>query len=178
MQKKSKRSLPKARVPLSWRLCTGLAMIPLAMSIFLLIFRAAGGKFPPAAGRSTDPYFFGLVFALALPILVWLYVDRILQGIIMKRSGREIAVDVAKDLACNAAAMVAEIVLDAAVGGSSANSGSSSTGGTSGKGGKFGGGGASGGGLSAGGGFFTISPRFPFMVSLFSSPVGFIQSHI
>lgn len=145
MKKKGKRSRPAVKVPLSWRICAILAMLPLGMAIFYLIFRASGGKFPPAAGESTDPYFFGLVFAIAVPILVWLYVYRILQGIVMKRPGREIAAEVAADLAKNAAVIAAEVVLDAAVGGSSTGGRSSSSGGTTGKGGQFGGGGASGG---------------------------------
>ena len=145
MKKQGKRSRPKVKVPLSWQIYTVLAMIPLGMLTFLLIFRATGGIFPPIAGGSTNPYFFGFIFAISLPIIVWMYVNRILQGIVMKRSGGEIAADVAKDIARTAAEMAAEVVLDAALGGSSTSSRSSSSGGATGGGGKFGGGGASGG---------------------------------
>jgi uncharacterized membrane protein YgcG len=141
MNKKGRSSRAKVRVPIFWRICNTLAMIPLAALTFFLIFRASGGVFPPVAGGSTDPYFFAGVFAVVLPFLLWLIVDHILHGVVMKRSGREIAAEIAKEAALAAGVAVLDAVLG---GGGSDSRSSSSSGDTSGEGGQFGGGGASG----------------------------------
>jgi len=147
MKKEKSRAQKKIKVPVSWRIISILSMLPVGMLIFIIIFRKSGGKFPLAAGDSTDPYFFGFVFAVLIPLLVYIFiVDKILRGVVMKRSGEAIAKDVATDIAKSAAVIAAEVVLDAVVGGSaSAGSSSSSGSSTKGGGGEFGGGGASGG---------------------------------
>ena len=134
----------KARVPLRWRIGSTLAMLPLAALTFYLLFRLSGGQFPLQAGGSTDPYFFSFLFAVLIPLLVWLAIDKVLHGIAARRSGREIAVDLAKDLARTAAVTAAEVVIDSALGSSSSGSSSSSSSDGKGKCGEFGGGGASG----------------------------------
>ncbi|MBI5848012.1 MAG: hypothetical protein HZB31_08705 [Nitrospirae bacterium] len=142
-KKKQRRSFDKVRLPLSWRVSSILAMLPLGYEIFMLIFRKSGGKFPLAAGDSTDPIFFASVFSIVLPCFFYLFVvDKILRGIVARRAGSEIAIDVAKDLGKAAAEMAAEVVLG---GGSSDDRSSSSGGSTKGGGGEFGGGGSSGG---------------------------------
>lgn len=141
MNKIDRRSRAKVKVPILWRICNTLAMIPLAALTFFLIFRAAGGIFPPVAGGSTDPYFFAGVFAVVLPFILWLIVDHILHGVVMKRTGGEIAAEIAREAALAAGVAVLDAVLG---GGGSDSRSSSSSGGTSGEGGQFGGGGASG----------------------------------
>jgi uncharacterized membrane protein YgcG len=121
-------------------------MLPLGAAVFCIIFSKSGGRFPLAAGDSTDPYFFGFIFAVLLPAIVYLFiVDKILRGMAMKRSGGEIAKDIAEDVAKTAAVIAAEVALDAVVGGQSPDSRSSAGSTTKGGGGEFGGGGASGG---------------------------------
>lgn len=138
MTKKSGRS-KKSKVPISWRIISVLLMLPLGAGIFYTIFRKSGGRLPLQAGDSTDPLFFSSVFAMLIPaILYLLVVEKVLRGIAAKRSGGEIAAEVAKDIGRAAA----EAVLS---GGSSDDRRSSSGGGTSGGGGSSGGGGASGG---------------------------------
>ncbi|MGC2061873.1 MAG: hypothetical protein WA610_02775 [Thermodesulfovibrionales bacterium] len=148
MKKNKSCSKAKVNVPVSWRILSIFSMLPFGMILFYVIFSKSGGKFPLAAGDSTDPYFFGFLFAVLIPAIVYIFiVDKILKGIVMRRPGKDIAKDVAVDVAKTAAVMAAEIVVDAALGGSSAGSSSSSSsgGGTKGGGGEFGGGGASGG---------------------------------
>ena len=134
----------KIPVPILWRIWATLAMVPVAALTFYLLFRASGGQFPLPAGGSTDPYFFSFVFAIIVPILVWLAIDTVMRGIVARRSGGEIAADLAKDIAKATAVTVAEVVIDSALGGSSSNGSSSSSSGGGGKGGQYGGGGASG----------------------------------
>src|SRR5574340_906636 len=101
----------RVKVPFFWRVLSLLGMLPLGMLIFYIIFSKSGGKYPLAAGDSTDPYFFGSVFAVLIPVLVYLLiVDKVLKGIVTKRSGKEIAKDVALDVAKAAAVMAAEVV--------------------------------------------------------------------
>lgn len=143
MKRNKSRAQVKVKVPISWRILSLLSMLPLGMLIFYIIFSKSGGKFPLAAGDSTDPYFFGFVFAVLMPVIVYIFIiDKILKGIVTKRSGTEIALDVAEDLGKE----VAIAAVDAVLGGSSSDNRSSSSGsGTKGGGGDFGGGGASGG---------------------------------
>lgn len=123
MKKNKGRVQSKVKVPIFWRILSLLAMLPLGMLIFYVIFSKSGGKFPLAAGDSTDPYFFGSVFAVLIPLLIYLFiVDKVLKGMVMKRSGKEIAKDVAADVAKAAAVLAAEVVVDVALGGSSAGS--------------------------------------------------------
>ncbi len=141
--KKRRRSLDKVRLPFSWRIISILAMLPLACGIFMLIFRKSDGRFPLQAGDSTDPIFFASIFGILLPLLIYIFVvDKILKGIASKRSGGEIATEVAKDIGKAAAEMAVDAILG---GGSSDNRSSSSGSGTKGGGGSFGGGGSSGG---------------------------------
>lgn len=142
---KRSRLQQRAGVPLLWRISSTLLMVPLAALTFFLLFRLSGGQFPLQAGGSTDPYFFSSIFAVLIPVLVWLAVDKIMRGIIARRSATEIAADLGKDLAQAAAVAAAEVVIDAALGGSSNRNSSSSSSSAGGKGGQFGGGGASGG---------------------------------
>jgi uncharacterized membrane protein YgcG len=142
-----KRSRMKIKVPMLWRLLSWVSMVPLGMAVFYVIFHKSGGKFPLAAGDSTDPYFFGFIFGVLTPVIVYCFIiDKILKGIVMRRSNADIAEDIAADIAMSAAVTAAEVVLDTVAGGSSSGSSSSSSGGsTKGGGGDFGGGGASGG---------------------------------
>jgi len=144
---KTRRSQERIKVPVSWRILSLLSMVPPGMAIFYVIFRKSGGKFPLAAGDSTDPYFFGFIFAVLLPAIIYIFiVDKILKGIVMRRAGKDIARDIAVDVSRTAAVVAAEVVLDAALGGgSSLDSRSSSGSSTNGGGGEFGGGGSSGG---------------------------------
>jgi len=142
MKRKTGRLKTGARVPASWRIISLLSMLPLGWFIFITIFHRSGGKFPLAAGDSTDPYFFGSVFAVLIPAIVYIFViDKVLRGIVSRRSGKAVALDIAEDLGKE----VAIAVVDAALGGSSAGSSASSGSGAKGGGGEFGGGGASGG---------------------------------
>lgn len=147
MKKKRNSNRKTVRVPLLWSICSAVALMPLCPFIFFFILRKSGASFPIAAGQSTDPFFFGGVFAIVIPLIIYVFfIDKVLRGIVMKRSSADIAKDVATDIAKTAAVMAAEVVLDAALGGSSAGSHSSSgSGGTKGGGGESGGGGASGG---------------------------------
>jgi uncharacterized membrane protein YgcG len=143
--KKSTRSQGRIKVPVSWRISSVLSMVPLGLAIFYFIFRKSGGKFPLAAGDSTDPYFFGFLFAVLLPAIIYIFiVDKILKGIVMRQAGKDIAKNIAVDVARTATVMAAEVVLDAAVGGASSDSRSSSGSSTKGGGGEFGGSGSSG----------------------------------
>ncbi len=143
VNKKESRTRMKVTVPLLWRILSMLAMLPLGILTFYVIFTKSGGKYPLAAGDSTDPYFFGFVFAVLVPAIVYLFIiDKVLKGIVMKRSGKAVALDIAADLGKE----VAIAAVDAVLGGSSSDNRSSSSGsGTKGGGGSFGGGGASGG---------------------------------
>lgn len=143
MKKNRGRSLEKVKVPVSWRILSLLSMLPLGALIFYIIFSKSGGKYPLAAGDSTDPYFFGFVFAVLTPVIVYLFIiDKVLKGIVMKRPGKAVALDIAGELGKE----VAITAVDAVLGGSSSGDRSSSSGGgTKGGGGDFGGGGASGG---------------------------------
>lgn len=110
MKKKNRRLHESIRVPVSWRILSLLSMLPLGMAVFYGIFRKSGGRFPLRAGDSTDPYFFGFIFAVLLPATVYIFiVDKILKGIVMKRSGKTIAKDIAEDVAKTAAVMAAEV---------------------------------------------------------------------
>ena len=144
---KTRRSQGRIKVPIFWRILSLLSMLPPGLVIFYVIFRKAGGKFPLAAGDSKDPYFFGFIFAVLLPAIIYIFViDRVLKGIASRRAGKDIAKDIAVDVAKAAAVAAAEVVVDAVLGGS-ASSGSRSSSGSSAKGGggEFGGSGSSGG---------------------------------
>lgn len=135
--------VPRPKVPLSWRIISILAMLPLGAGLFLLIFIKSGGKLPLAAGDSTDPIFFAFIFAIVLPVILYLFViDKILTGIVTRRSGKAVALDIAGDIGKE----VAIAAVDAVLGGGDSDdrSSSGSSGGTQGGGGSTGGGGASG----------------------------------
>ncbi|MBA4373401.1 MAG: hypothetical protein C0402_11150 [Thermodesulfovibrio sp.] len=141
VKKNKGRAQAKVKVPVSWRIISILAMLPLGVGIFLLIFTKSDGKFPLGAGDSTDPYFFGFIFAVLIPVIVYAFiVDKVLKGIVTKRSGKAVALDIAEELGKE----VAIAAVDAVLGGGSSSDNRSSSG-TKGGGGSFGGGGASGG---------------------------------
>jgi uncharacterized membrane protein YgcG len=148
VKKKKGRAQTKVRVPLLWSACSWFFMVLLGLLIFFLILRKAGVSFPIAEGQSTDPYFFGAVFAVTLPIILGITVARVLRGIVRKQSAKEIATDAAKDIAITGAAVVAETALDAVIGGGADDDRSSS--GSSTGGGGFGGGASGGGGATRG----------------------------
>lgn len=74
-------------------------MILLGVFLFNLILRKSGVSFPIAAGQSTDPFFFAAVFGILIPILLQVFVDKILKGIVLKRSFMEITKEVGRDIA-------------------------------------------------------------------------------
>ncbi len=74
-------------------------MIPLGLLIFVLVQRKSRESFPIAEGQRTDPFFFGGLFAILIPIIIYVFVDKALRGIVMKRSSADIAKDVAIDIA-------------------------------------------------------------------------------
>jgi len=53
-------------------------------------------SFPIAAGQSKDPFFLAAVFGILVPILLQVYFNKILKGIVLKRSAMEIAKEVLK----------------------------------------------------------------------------------
>jgi hypothetical protein len=60
--KRKHKQLPrKPRLPLSWRIVSLFSMVPIGLAVFFVVFRKSGGRFPLAAGDSTDPYFFGAI---------------------------------------------------------------------------------------------------------------------
>jgi uncharacterized membrane protein YgcG len=146
--KKKGRTQTKVKVPLLWSACSWFFMVLLGLCLYYLILRKAGVSFPIAEGQSTDPYFFGALFAILLPIILGIYVARVLRGIVRKQSAKQIATEVAKDIALTGAAVIAETALDAVIGGGADDNRSSSGSGTS--GGGFGGGTSGGGGATRG----------------------------
>ncbi|OQX19889.1 MAG: hypothetical protein BWK76_03075 [Desulfobulbaceae bacterium A2] len=141
MAPKKQRAAARVKIPLTWLLSSWLCMIGLGLLIFLGILKKTGATLPLVAGQSTDPFFFAGVAALVIPLLLLVYITKILQGIAQRRTALEIAKDVGKDLAV----AVAATALDAlSSGGGGTDNRSSSGGGNQGGGGSFGGGGASG----------------------------------
>ena len=140
--KKNSPSGRKIKVPLSWRIPSLLAMVPIGIAIFYGIFHGFGGKIP-FSEADRDTIFIAFICAVGIPTFAYSIIDKIMKGIILRRSSTDIAADIAKDIAVTAAVAAVDVLTGSTAGGES-GSGSSSSGGAKGGGGEFGGGGASG----------------------------------